>query len=91
LACWIDKLYFDKKRSIGDIMITKEITHNRINLDDIVSTLFFVLLVTLVCVALIVSIRKLSKEQKKKAQNSRNVEQKLDKIIDLLEGKKIDN
>ena len=80
-----------KKRSIGDIMITKEITHNRINLDDIISTLFFVLLVTLVCVALIVSIRKLSKEQKKKAQNSRNVEQKLDKIIDLLEGKKIDN
>jgi energy-converting hydrogenase Eha subunit H len=71
-------------------MITMEITPERINIGDIVFTSISLLLVILVCVALTVSIRKLSKDQKKKAQNSRKIEQKLDKIIALLEQKEID-
>jgi energy-converting hydrogenase Eha subunit H len=67
-----------------------EITPERINIGDIVFTSISLLLVILVCVALTVSIRKLSKDQKKKAQNSRKIEQKLDKIIALLEQKEID-
>ena len=67
-----------------------EVIAESINIGDIIFTTTFALLFILVCVALIVSIRKLSKDQKKKAQNSMNVERKLDKIIALLEKKEID-
>ncbi|MEK4403233.1 DUF4083 family protein [Sporosarcina sp. FSL K6-6792] len=70
--------------------IPTEVMTKSINIVDIIATSIVVLLVILVCVALIVSIRKLSKDQKKKAQNSMNVERKLDKIIALLEKKEID-
>ncbi|WP_082786591.1 DUF4083 family protein [Sporosarcina psychrophila] len=72
------------------IEIPTEVIAKNINIVDIIATSIVVLLVILVCVALIVSIRKLSKDQKKKAQNSMNVEQKLDKIITLLEKKEFD-
>lgn len=70
--------------------ISTEVMAKSINIVDIIATSILFFFVILICVALIVSIRKLSKDQKKKAQNSMNVERKLDKIIALLEKKEID-
>ena len=70
--------------------IPTEVMAKSINIVDIMATSILVFFVILICVAFIVSIRKLTKDQKKKAQNSMNVERKLDKIIALLEKKEID-
>lgn len=58
---------------------------NNVNMGGILVTSTFILFVSLA-----VSIRKWSNNEKKKTQNSINIEQKLDKIIVLLEKKDSD-
>ncbi len=71
-------------------MITKEITPERIDIDNIVSTSIFVLLIILFFVSLVFFIKSWSRKQNKNTQKNINIEQKIDKIIDLLEKKEID-
>ena len=61
-----------------------------INIGDIIATSIFGLLVILFFVSFAVFIKNCSKNQKRKARNHANIEQKLDKIIALLEKKEID-
>lgn len=58
---------------------------NAVNMGDIVVTMIFILLVILFFVSLTLFIRRLSVTQRKKAENNIKMEQKLDRIIELLE------
>lgn len=58
---------------------------NAVNMGDVVVTIIFILLIILFFVSLTLFIRRLSVTQRKKAENNIKVEQKLDRIIELLE------
>lgn len=58
---------------------------NVVNIGDLVFTLIFILLVILFFVSLTVFVRRLSVTQRKSVENNIKVEQKLDRIIELLE------
>lgn len=56
-----------------------------VNIGDIVATIIFILLIILFFVSLTLFIRRLAVTQRKKAENNMKFEQKLDRIIELLE------
>lgn len=56
-----------------------------VNLGDIVFQAIFILLIILFFVSLTLFIRKMSITQRKRVENNTKVEQKLDRIIELLE------
>ncbi|MCM3743230.1 DUF4083 domain-containing protein [Sporosarcina luteola] len=62
-----------------------ELINSSVNIGDIVSTTIFILLIILFFVSFTVFIRRLSVTQRKKAENNLKMEQKLDRIIELLE------
>ena len=64
-----------------------EIVSESINVGDILVTSIFVLLIILFFVSLVLFIRFWSRNQNENNQKNKNIEQKLDKIIVLLEKK----
>ncbi|WP_262175077.1 DUF4083 domain-containing protein [Saccharococcus sp. Marseille-Q5394] len=62
-----------------------ELINSSVNIGDIISTTIFILLIILFFVSFTVFIRRLSFTQRNKADNNIKVEQKLDRIIELLE------
>ena len=62
-----------------------EIVSESINVGDILVTSIFVLLIILFFVSLVLFIRFWSRNQNENNQKNKNIEQKLDKIIVLLE------
>ena len=60
-----------------------------VNIGDVLFTSIFILLVVLMFVSFAVCMKNCSKNQKKKIRNDKNIEQKLDKIITLLEKKDV--
>ena len=67
-----------------------EIIAESINIGEIVYSSMFVLLVILFFVSLVLFIKSRSRGPNKNNQKNINIEQKLDKIIALLEKKEID-
>lgn len=68
-------------------MMPTEIVAESINVGDILVTSMFGLLLILAFVSLVLFIRFRSRNQNEKNQKNVNIEQKLDKIIVLLEKK----
>ena len=68
-------------------MMPTEIVSESINVGDILVTSIFVLLIILFFVSLVLFIRFWSRNQNENNQKNKNIEQKLDKIIVLLEKK----
>jgi len=60
-----------------------------VNVGDIIFQLIFILLIILFFVSLTLFIRRMSVTQRKRAENNTKVEQKLDRIIELLEQDKL--
>lgn len=56
-----------------------------VNIGDVVSTLIIIVLIILFFVSITLFFRKMSATQRKRAENNIKVEQKLDRIIKLLE------
>ena len=71
--------------------MSTEIIRESVNLGDIVFTSIFILLITLFFVSLVLFIRSWSRNQNKNNQKNINIEQRLDKIIVLLEKKRLIN
>lgn len=59
--------------------------NSSVNIGDIVFTTIFILLIILFFVSFIVFIKRLSVTQRKRAEKTTKMEQKLDRIIELLE------
>lgn len=71
-------------------MMPTEIIAESINIGDIVFSLISFSLIILFIVSLVLFIKSRSRNQYKNNQKDINIEQKLDKIIVLLEKKEID-
>lgn len=56
-----------------------------VNVGDIIFQIIFILLIILFFVSLTLFVRRMSITQRKRAENNMKVEQKLDRIIELLE------
>ncbi|WP_260842048.1 DUF4083 domain-containing protein [Siminovitchia fortis] len=59
------------------------------NIGDIVFQMIFILLIVLFFVSLTLYVRRISINQRKRVQNNAKIEQKLDRIIELLEQGKL--
>jgi MFS superfamily sulfate permease-like transporter len=64
--------------------------NSTINLDDILFTSIFIGLIVIVILSFVLFLRGILKRQHTKLVNDTNIEQKLDKIITLLENDKRD-
>lgn len=60
-----------------------------VNIGDIVFQMIFILLIVLFFVSLTLYVRRISINQRKRVQNNAKIEQKLDRIIELLEQGKL--
>lgn len=69
--------------------IVLDLINSSVNVGDIVFTTIFILII-LFFVSFTLFIRRLLVTQRKSAENNRRVEQKLDRIIELLEQDKMD-
>ncbi len=65
--------------------------NSSVNLGDVIFTFIFIGLILIAVLSFTLFIRTFLKNQQSSIQNSQNIEQKLDRIITLLESEKEEN